>query len=199
MRLTAPNFICWPPLFTMNRVPHLEGPDALPILHTFDEPSWHPPHPLSFDSNPSDSKRFSADSQAPIPTQGYPVIPNYELPGLTPEGLYGRPNGLVAPAPVHFPQYPNLLHPKFRQPMTGAPREGSPDDRTHMVHPLPDQINSGGYTSLWDLMPPPLQSMTPVHQMAAATPPGGYNPAFYQTQMYGSRQPKTVKAQQVSS
>ncbi|KAJ6027401.1 hypothetical protein N7460_012218 [Penicillium canescens] len=179
----------------MNHVPHLEGPDALPIPHAFDEPSWHPPHSPSFDSHPPDPQRFSANSQAPLPTQTYPVIRNHELPGLTPEDPYGRPNCLLAHAPVHFPQYPNLPHPKFGHPMTGAPRERSPDDRTHMIHPLPDQINSAGYTSSWSLMSPALQSMTPVSQMAAVTPLGGYDSAFYQNQMYGSCQPKTVKAQ----
>ncbi|KAJ6019795.1 hypothetical protein N7499_003107 [Penicillium canescens] len=180
----------------MNHVPHHKELDALPIPHAFDELSRHPPHPPSFESHPPAPQSFSANSQAPLPTQKYLIIRNHELQGLTPEDPYGRPNGLLAHAPVHFPQYPNLPQPKFRQPMTDAPRDGSPDDHSHMVHPLPDQINSAGYTSLWSLMPPALQFMTPFHQMAAATPPGGYDSAFYQNQMYGSHQPKTVKAQQ---
>lgn len=191
MRLTDPNspFASSGPLFTMNRMPPPEGPP--PPAY---EPSWRPPYPPSFDSHP-DSRRSSANPQTPLPPQGYPVIPNRELPQLTSEGPYGRPNGMPPHAPVHSPQDPNPPHSNFRPPMNGA-HEASPDYRARMGYPPPDQITSAEHTPSSGPLPPASQFMTPVPQMAGVTPPG-YDPAFYQSQAFG-RQRKAARATQVS-
>jgi hypothetical protein len=173
-----------------------EGPLAPPGPHPGYEPSWRPPYPPSFESHP-DSRRSSANPQTPI-TQPYPVLPNRELPQLSQDGPYGRPNGLpngIPPnAPVHSPQDLNPPHPNFRPPMNGA-HEGSPDYRARVAYPLPDQI-SAEHTPSSGPLPSASQFMTPGPQMAAGTPPG-YDPAFYQNQAY-TRQRKAARATQVS-
>ncbi|KGO65745.1 hypothetical protein PEX1_083360 [Penicillium expansum] len=183
----------------MNRMPPPEGHHAHPGPHTAYEPSWRPSYPPSFDNHP-DSRRPSANSQTPLPPQppGYPVMPNRELPQLTSEGPYGRPNGHGLPlhAPVHSPQDPMPPHPNFHQPMNGAPHEGSPDYRARMGYPPPDQINSAEHTPVSGALPPASQFMTPVAQMASATPPAGYDQAFYQNQAFGARQRKANRATQ---
>ncbi|KAJ6168593.1 transcriptional regulator family: Fungal Specific TF [Penicillium chrysogenum] len=160
------------------------------VLHT----------PPAFDNHPSDSRRSSANSQTALPPQppGYPVMPNRELPQLTPEGPYGRPNGHGLPlhAPVHSPQDPIPTHPNFHQPMNGAPHEGSPDYRARMGYPPPDQISSAEHTPVSGALPPASQFMTPVAQMANVTPPAGYDQAFYQNQTFGARQRKANRATQ---
>ncbi|CAI7640529.1 unnamed protein product [Penicillium glandicola] len=184
----------------MNRMPPPDGHHAHAGPHTAYEHSWRPPYPPTFDSHPSDSRRSSANTQTPLPPQpqGYPVMPNRELPQLTSEGPYGRPNGHGMPlhAPVHSPQDPIPPHPNFHQPMNGAPHEGSPDYRARMGYPPPDQINSAEHTPVSGALPPASQFMTPVAQMASVTPPAGYDQGFYQNQTFGARQRKANRATQ---
>ncbi|KAF3031016.1 hypothetical protein E8E15_011544 [Penicillium rubens] len=184
----------------MNRMPPPEAHHTHAGPHTAYDPSWRPPYPPAFDNHPSDSRRSSANSQTALPPQppGYPVMPNRELPQLTPEGPYGRPNGHGLPlhAPVHSPQDPIPTHPNFHQPMNGAPHEGSPDYRARMGYPPPDQISSAEHTPVSGALPPASQFMTPVAQMANVTPPAGYDQAFYQNQTFGARQRKANRATQ---
>ncbi|EKV13385.1 hypothetical protein PDIG_38840 [Penicillium digitatum PHI26] len=184
----------------MNRMPPPEGHHAHPGPHTAYEPAWRPSYGPSFDNHP-DSRRPSANSQTPLPPQpppGYPVMPSRELPQLTSEGPYGRPNGHGIPlhAPAHSPQDPMPPHPNFHQPMNGAPHEGSPDYRARMGYPPPDQINSAEHTPVSGALPPASQFMAPVAQMASATPPAGYDQAFYPNQAFGARQRKANRATQ---
>ncbi|KAJ5365084.1 hypothetical protein N7517_007970 [Penicillium concentricum] len=186
----------------MNRMPPPEGHHAHAGPHPAYEPSWRPSYPPTFDNHPSDSRRSSATSQTPLPPQppGYPVMPNRELPQLTSEGPYGRPNGhghgLPLHAPVHSPQDPIPPHPNFHQPMNGAPHEGSPDYRARMGYPPPDQINSAEHTPVSGALPPASQFMTPGAQMTSATPPAGYDQAFYPNPTFGARQRKANRATQ---
>ncbi|OQD71222.1 hypothetical protein PENPOL_c001G07584 [Penicillium polonicum] len=184
----------------MNRMPPPDGHHGHPGPHTAYEPSWRPSYPPTFDNHPSDSRRSSATPQTPLPPQppGYPVMPNRELPQLISEGPYGRPNGHGLPlhAPVHSPQDPMPPHPNFHQPMNGAPHEGSPDYRARMGYPPPDQINSAEHTPVSGALPPASQFMTHGAQMASATPPAGYDQAFYQNQTFGARQRKANRATQ---
>lgn len=201
-RLAASDISAHPdPPYTMNRMPPPDGHHGHPGPHTAYEPAWRPPYPPTFDNHPSDSRRSSANSQTPLPPQppGYPVMPNRELPQLISEGPYGRPNGHGLPlhAPVHSPQDPMPPHPNFHQPMNGAPHEGSPDYRARMGYPPPDQINSAEHTPVSGALPPASQFMTPGPQMASATPPAGYDQAFYQNQTFGARQRKANRATQV--
>lgn len=182
----------------MNRMPPPEGHHAHAGSHVAYDPSWRPAYPPTFDNHLSDPRR-SANPQTTLPPQpaGYPVMPNRELPQLTPEGPYGRPNGHGLPlhAPVHSPQDP--IPQNFHQPMNGAPHEASPDYRPRMGYPPPDQISSAEHTPVSGALPPASQFMTPVAQMASATPPAGYDQAFYQNQTFGARQRKANRATQV--
>ncbi|KAJ5964697.1 uncharacterized protein N7479_004573 [Penicillium vulpinum] len=184
----------------MNRMPPPEGHHVHAGPHSAYEPSWRSSYPLPFDNHPSDSRRSSANPQAPLPPQppGYPMMHNRELPQLSSEGPYGRPNGHGLPlhAPVHSPQDPIPPHPSFHQPMNGAPHEGSPDYRARMGYPPPDQSNSAEHTPVSGALPPASQFITPVAPMASATPPAGYDPAFYQNQSFGARQRKANRATQ---
>ncbi|KAJ5791330.1 transcriptional regulator family: Fungal Specific TF [Penicillium psychrosexuale] len=181
----------------MNRMPPPEGHHAHAGSHVAYDPSWRPAYPPTFDNHLSDPRR-SANPQTTLPPQpaGYPVMPNRELPQLTPEGPYGRPNGHGLPlhAPVHSPQDP--IPQNFHQPMNGAPHEASPDYRPRMGYPPPDQISSAEHTPVSGALPPASQFMTPVAQMASATPPAGYDQAFYQNQTFGARQRKANRATQ---
>ncbi|KXG54686.1 uncharacterized protein PGRI_078300 [Penicillium griseofulvum] len=184
----------------MNRMPPPEGHHTHAGPHPAYEPSWRSSYPSTFDSHHPDSRRPSATSQTPLPPQppGYPVMPNRELPQLTSEGPYGRPNGHGLPlhAPVHSPQDTIPPHPNFHQQMNGAPHEGSPEYRARMGYPPPDQINSAEHTPVSGALPPASQFMTPVVTMASATPPAGYDQAFYQNQSFGARQRKANRATQ---
>ncbi|CAG7954855.1 unnamed protein product [Penicillium olsonii] len=183
----------------MNRMPPPEGPLAPPGPHPAYESSWRPLYPPTFDNHP-DSRRSSANPQTPLPPHPYPVLPNRELPQLSQDGPYGRPNGqppnaLSPNAPAHSPQDANPPHPNFRQPMNGA-HEGSPDHRARMSYPPPDQINSAEHMASAGPLPPASQWLTAAQMAAttASTPPG-YDPAFYQNQTY-TRQRKAARATQ---
>lgn len=125
-------------------------------------------------------------------------MPNRELPQITPEGPFGRPNGHGLPPhpPVHSPQDPNPHG--FHQPMNGA-HDASPDYRARMGYPPPDQMSNGEHTPVSGALPPASQFMTPAPQLVAgSTPPGAYDPGYYQSQAMGSRQRKANRATQVS-
>jgi hypothetical protein len=128
-------------------------------------------------------------------------MPNRELPQITPEGPYGRQiaNGLPPHPTVHSPQDPTPPHPSFHQQMNGAPHEASPDYRARMAFQPPDHMNNGDHTPVSGGLPPASQFMAPVPQMAISTPPGGYDPAYYQNQTLGRQQQRRAnRATQVS-
>ncbi|KAJ5143167.1 uncharacterized protein N7515_001954 [Penicillium bovifimosum] len=177
----------------MNRIPPPpEGHHPHPGPHAAYD-SWRPSYPPPFDSHPADGRRASAVSQPPLPPQpsGYPVMPNRELPQITPEGPYARPmgNGMPPHPTVHSPQDPTPPHPSFHQQMNGVPHEASPDYRARMPFQPPDQVNNGDSTPVSGGLPPASQFMAPgPPQMAISTPPGGYDPAYYQNQTLGRQQ-----------
>ncbi|KAJ5542974.1 hypothetical protein N7461_008977 [Penicillium sp. DV-2018c] len=177
----------------MNRIPPApEGHHGHPGPHAAYEPSWRPPYPPQFDNHPADVRRASAVSQPPLPPQnaGYPVMPNRELPQITPEGPYRQVgNGIPQHPNVQSPQDPAPPPPTYHQQMNGAPHEASPDYRARMSYQPPDQVTNGDPTPVSGGLPPASQFMAPVPpQMAMSTPPGGYDPAYYQNQTLGRQQ-----------
>ncbi|KAJ6125789.1 hypothetical protein N7471_010282 [Penicillium samsonianum] len=137
------------------------------------------------DRNPSPDEHHVY--AGPLQPPGYSLMCNRELPQLTPESTYGRPNGHGLPMHSRQDQVPP--YPNIHQPMNGAPYEGSPDYRARMGYPPLDRIISS---------PPPSASHSTIHvaQMASTTPPAGYDRAFCQSEAFRARQRKANRATQ---
>ncbi|KAJ9481583.1 hypothetical protein VN97_g11888 [Penicillium thymicola] len=174
----------------MNRMPPPKGHHTHAGSHTAYEPSCGSSCLLA-----SDSCRSSANSQTPQP----PHPPeDRALPQLTSEGLYDRRNGNGLPLRtlVNFRQDSALSHPNPHQEINGAPHDGSPDYRARTGYLPQDQINSVEHTPISGALPPASHFMTPVAQMASATPPARNVQTFHQNQEFGVRQRKTNRATQ---
>jgi hypothetical protein len=174
----------------MNRMP---PPDAAPpSAHAMQDPSWRA-FPPQFESHP-DSRRPSNVSQGPLPPQGYPVIPNRELPQLPPEGPYGRPNSI--PAPGYSQQDPNA---NYRPSMSATPSEASPhsvppDYRARVAGYAPDQAGNNDPAAATGAIPSNAQ-YAPVSIPGSV--PGPYDPNYYGATPFGARQRKAARATQV--
>lgn len=175
-----------------------------PGAHGVYEHAWRPPyHPPPFEGHAPDSRRASTAS-APLPPQGYPVMPNRELPQLPPsgpDGPYGRTNSLPGP-PAHPAQESSPVHASYR-PINGTPHESSPhsapsDYRARMggFQP-PEQPTPTESTPPTSAPLPQSQFMTPAQPIPSGTP-GSYDPGYYQNPAYGARQRKAARATQVS-
>ncbi|GFF44604.1 C6 finger domain protein, putative [Aspergillus udagawae] len=175
----------------------------------YDQP-WRP-YPPSFEHHHAEQRRASILPQPSLPSHGYPVIPNRELPQLLPEGSYGRPNSLPAPSLTPTESRP----PTFR-PMNGAshdpiphsapmhsapppppplPHSAHPDFRPRITYPPQEQSSNGDPP----LPPPPAPHTMPPAQFPTPVPhifPAPYEPNCYQNQAFGIRQRKVARAQQ---
>ncbi|KAJ6126176.1 transcriptional regulator family: Fungal Specific TF [Penicillium samsonianum] len=128
-------------------------------------------------------------SVGPLQPPKYSLMPNRELPKLTPESTYGRPNGHGLPmhASVNSRQDQVSPYPNIHRPMNGAPYEGSPDYRARMGYPPLDRIISSS-------LPSASHSTFSVAQMASTLPPAGYDRAFCQSEAFRACQGKARRA-----
>ncbi|KAJ5605953.1 transcriptional regulator family: Fungal Specific TF [Penicillium lagena] len=170
-------------------------PDAAPpSAHAMQDPSWRA-FPPQFDSHP-DSRRPSNASQGPLPPQGYPVMPNRELPQLPPEGPYSRPSSI--PAPGYPPQDPNT---NYRPSMSATPSETSPhsappDYRARVGGYAPDQAGNSDPAAAPGAIPSNPQYGPVVASMPGSVP-GSYDPSYYGATPFGARQRKAARATQL--
>ena len=187
----------------MSRMPppgehHVPPPGA----HGVYDHAWRPPYPPpAYDNHAAETRRPSAISQGSLPQQGYPVMPNRELPQLPPDGPYGRPNGLSGPPHSVAESNPPPPHASYPPPMNGTSHELSPhsaslDYRSRMGFPPPEPpTNESTPTS--GPLPPTTQFISPPSSMPTGTA-GPYDPNYYQNHAYGARQRKAARAQQVN-
>ncbi|PYH95408.1 C6 finger domain protein [Aspergillus ellipticus CBS 707.79] len=171
------------------------GPPNAPAL--YDQPSWRAPAPFSspYEGHPAEQRRTSTAPQPALPTHGYPVIPNRELPQLPPDGPYGRQSSL--PGPAHTPPEAPTPHPVFRHmngtPHEPAPHSAPPDYRPRMSF-TPHESHSNGDPPPPPHTLPPSQYPTPVPHMSHTPTP--YESGYYGSQAFGIRHRKAARAQQ---
>lgn len=179
-----------PPPQPVHRMPPPEGSHPLPSPHGLYEPSWRPYQPPFEAPNPDQRRSSSNPSQPPI-HPGYAVPPNRELPQISHDAPYGRPNSL--PGPTQSPSDPNTPHPGYR-PMTTAPHEANPhtapgEYRPRMAYPPPEPHANGEPTP---------HTIAPGQYPHMAHAPVSYEPGYYNP-AYGTRHRKAARAQQVSA
>jgi hypothetical protein len=91
---------------------HLMAPD----MHSVYKPPWRPAyHPPPYDGHTPDS-RCTSTASTPLPHQGYPVMPNRELPQLPHFGLddpYSCPGSISGPPP-HPAKELSTVHASYR-------------------------------------------------------------------------------------
>jgi hypothetical protein len=169
--------------------PPAETPHGLPPSHGPYEQAWRTPYPSPYDNGNPD-RRHSTPAQPPVHSHSYPAPPpSRELPQL-PEGPYARPNSLPAP-PTHSPTDGHPQHPPPYRPMNGGPpnepvpQSTPPDYRPRMAYPPHEGPPHSGE--------PPAAGQYIPH-----LPAGPYDPAYYHSQIFGARQRRAARAQQVS-
>ncbi|KAJ5591682.1 uncharacterized protein N7459_002051 [Penicillium hispanicum] len=164
--------------------------------------AWHSPYPPSaYDAHTPDSRRPSVVSQGPLPPQGYPVMPNRELPQLPPDGPYGRPSSMPGPPhPIADPN-PPPLHASYRPAMNGtthelSPHSAPPDYRSRMAF-QPSEPPPSEPTPTSGPLPPTTQFMSPQPPPQTSTS-GPYDTSYHQNPAYGARnqQRKAARATQ---
>ncbi|KAJ5232717.1 hypothetical protein N7468_005673 [Penicillium chermesinum] len=166
---------------------------------------WRPPYAHAHYDHAPDPRRPPPPPAGPShvpPPQGYPVIPNRELPQPPLDGPYGRPNSL--PAHAH-PDPGASAHPGYRPP-NGLPHEVSPHSappefrsRMGFAPPEPPGTNESSPTSA--SIPQTTQYMPSGPSIPASTPvatgtPIPYDSAYPQNPAYGARIRKAARAQQ---
>jgi hypothetical protein len=196
-----------PPPQTHLRVPPEAADGLANAPGAYDQPK-HPYTP-PFEHHHAEQRRASNTPRPSIPSHGYPVMPNRELPQLPPDGPYGRPNSLPAPSLI-----PTESHPPTFRPMNGAshdyiphstpihpappPHSAPPDFRPRMTYPPQEQSSNGDAPPPPPPAPhtmPPAQFPTPIPHISHT--PAPYEPSYYQNQAFGMRQRKAARAQQV--
>ena len=184
-------------------LPAFSGPP--PTMHPIPPPDRsHPPpptgpsmyeqpwrhHPPPFDGHPAEQRRTPGAPQPPLPSHGYPVMGNRELPQLPPDGPYVRQGSLPGPAPTAPEAHPS--HPAY-PPMNGthepSPHSAPPEYRGRMPFSSQEAHSNGDA--------PPAQYSTPVPPHLSHTP-APYDSAYYNNPAFGIRQQrKAARAQQV--
>lgn len=191
----------------MSRMPPPEGPAPPHSAHgVYESGPWRPPYPPHphYDHAP-DPRRPPGPSPGPghIPPQGYPVIPNRELPQLPPDGPYGRPTSLPAhshpdPGP---PAHPAYRPPNGLPPHDASPHSAPPDYRARMGFAPSEPPSTSESSPTSGPLPPTTQYMPPGPSIPAGTPiptgtPGPYDPAYPQNPAFGARIRKAARATQ---
>ena len=192
-----------PPPSPVHCMPPLEVSHGLPS-HPSYEPAWRSFPPGLDGPSSSEQRRHSTPSQLPPPTLGYPPPPpNRELPQIPPPeaSSYVRSNALPIP-PVHSPDV-HPPHANYR-PMNGVapdtlPPPGPGEYRPRLGYSSHEAPTNG------EQPPPPPQPPPPSLAPGQYTPgppipttSSSYEASYYHGQMFGTRQRKAARAQQVS-
>ncbi|KAG2411767.1 hypothetical protein HFD88_009323 [Aspergillus terreus] len=153
----------------------------------YEQPWRH--HPPPFDGHPAEQRRTPGAPQPPLPSHGYPVMGNRELPQLPPDGPYVRQGSL--PGPAHTAPEAHPSHPAY-PPMNGthepSPHSAPPEYRGRMPFSSQETHSNGDA--------PPAQYSTPVPPHLSHTP-APYDSAYYNNPAFGIRQQrKAARAQQ---